>query len=88
MANDLLKKTINKSIQLYGGRSGGRVRHLIGPSNSVVRGGRGRAFVTDAGGRVILDITRERTKPVDPGKGFGAKRNPTKVELELLAKVE
>ncbi|AFY61914.1 hypothetical protein Syn6312_2846 [Synechococcus sp. PCC 6312] len=33
---------------------------------------------------VILDITKDRVKPVIPGQGFGDKRLPTADELRLI----
>jgi hypothetical protein len=83
-AVELSKKTIRKEIQLYGGRSGQRVPSLKGPPNSIVRGGGERVFVTDAQGRVVSDITRNRVKSVIPGQGFGPKRPPTAEELKIL----
>jgi hypothetical protein len=38
-----------------------------------VKGGPGRVFVTNDKGQVILDITKDRIKPVTPGQGFGDK---------------
>jgi len=74
-------------VTLSGGRSGQFVKNLKGPPNSAVRGGGDRAFVTNDNGEVILDITRDRVKPVTPGQGFGPKRAPTDDELDLLDKV-
>lgn len=48
------------------------------------RGGGERAFVTNAEGKVILDITKDRVKTVIPGQGFGPKRAPTAEELGWL----
>jgi len=68
-----------------GGRSGQNVKFLTGPPDSVVKSAApGRIFITDGTGRVILDITAERVKPVTPGVGFGDKRPPTAEELELI----
>jgi hypothetical protein len=75
---------IRADIQLFGGRGGRAVRDLVGPPNSVIRGSEGRVFLTDGQGRVILDITRERVKPVTPGGGFGPKRDPTPSELNWI----
>jgi hypothetical protein len=72
---------------LSGGRSGQLVKNLTGPANSVLRGGGERAFVTNAEGKVILDITKDRVKSVIPGQGFGPKRAPTGEELNLLQKL-
>lgn len=83
-------KTLDLSTQLFGGRYGSKVKSLVGPKNSVVRGGGERLFVTNDRGAVVLDITRDRVKPVTPGargRGFGPKRKPTKEELALLDKV-
>ncbi len=74
-------------IVLSGGRGGELVKSLTGPSNSVVRGGPGRAYVTNEKGQVILDITKSRVKPVTPGQGFGPKRAATSEELDLLDSV-
>ena len=74
---------VRSDITLAGGRSGQRVKSLVGPANSAVRGGPGRVFVTDSKGRVAFDITVGRVKAV----GFGGKRLPTKEELALLQKV-
>ncbi|MFL6120361.1 MAG: RHS repeat-associated core domain-containing protein [Actinophytocola sp.] len=67
------------------GRSGSRVKDFVGPPNSVVRGAsEGRVFVTDGQGRVILDITKDRAKPVIPGQGFpkgDIKTTPTAEQL-------
>jgi hypothetical protein len=79
--------SILKNVQLVGGRSGQLVKKLIGPINSVVRGGGKRAFVTNGKGQVILDITKDRVKAVTPDKGFGPKRPPTQDELDLLEKL-
>ena len=79
--------TINPNVQLSGGRSGGRVPYLEGPPNSVIRGSQGRAYCTNADGRVISDITRDRVKSVVPGGGFGPKRAPTPQELDWLDKL-
>jgi hypothetical protein len=69
-----------------GGRSGEKVKQLTGPPNSAVRSiAPGRVFVTDAKGQVVLDITIERVKPVQPQIGFGEKRPPTGIELSLIA---
>jgi len=85
----LLRKTVGKDkpastnapalrpdVSLSGAwRSGQNVKFLTGPPNSVVKStGPGRIFVTDAQGRVILDITAERVKPVTPGVRFGDKK--------------
>lgn len=81
--------TLRPDISLSGaGRSGQNVKFLTGPPNSVVKStGPGRIFVTDTQGRVILDITAERVKPVTPGVRFGDKRPPTLEELELIKKL-
>ena len=52
-----------------------------------MRGGGERVFVTNEKGQVILDITKNRVKPVTPGQGFRPKRAPTSEELDLLQKV-
>jgi RHS repeat-associated protein len=81
---------INKEFQFGGaGRSGKNVKHFVGPPNSVVRGASdGRIFVTDDQGRVILDITKDRAKPVVPGRGFesgsGRKLTPTPTQLRWI----
>jgi hypothetical protein len=78
---------IRSDVVLSGGRSGQNVKSLTGPASSVVRGGGERAFVTNDEGQVILDITKDRVKPVTPGSGFGPKRTPTEEELGLLYSV-
>jgi hypothetical protein len=40
--------------------------------------------VTDAEGRVVLDITAERVKPIRPWIGEGPNRPPTPAELDLV----
>lgn len=72
--------------RLSGGRSGRNVKDLTGPPDSAIRGFDGRVYVTDSEGRVVLDLTRERAKPVEPGIGFGPKRPPTPDELNLIEK--
>ena len=76
--------TPRADIQLNGGRSGSAVKNLTGPPNSAVRGSEGRAFVTNEKGNVVLDITKDRVKPVNPGQGFGEKRLPTDAEKKLI----
>ena len=80
------RPTLRPDVSISGaGRSGQNVKSLTGPANSVVKStAPGRVFVTDAQGRVILDITLERVKPVTPGVGFGEKRPPTLEELEWI----
>jgi RHS repeat-associated protein len=78
---------IRSDIVLKGGRGGQRVKNLTGPPNSVVKGGEGRIFITDETGNVIWDITKNRAKPVFPGKGFGQKMQPTQKQINLLEKV-
>jgi RHS repeat-associated protein len=81
---------IEKAFQFGGaGRSGAGVKNFVGPPNAIVRGASpGRVFVTDDQGRVILDITRDRVKPVVPGRGFvtgeGRKLAPTKEQLRWI----
>jgi hypothetical protein len=81
-----LKVALRPDICLSGGRSGEKVKLLTGPANSAVRSvAEGRAFVTNAIGQVVLDITAERVKQVKPHAGFiGEKRDPTAEELDLL----
>ena len=80
--------SLRGDVVLSGGRGGQKVKTLIGPPNSAVRGAGGnRAFVTNDKGEVILDITRKRVKPVTPGQGFGSKRTPTSSERSLLEKL-
>jgi len=79
--------TIRRDVSLSGGRSGERVKDLVGPPKSAVRGGGDRAFFTNDKGQVILDVTRDRVKPVIPGVGFGPKRAPTADELRILGEV-
>lgn len=64
---------LRPDIALKGGRSGQLVKDLMGPANSVVKGGPGRIFITNNKGQVIMDVTRDRIKPVVPGRGFGEK---------------
>jgi hypothetical protein len=100
----LLRKTIGKGkpaptkapalrpdISLSsGGRSGPNVKFLTGPPNSVVKStAPGRVFLTDENGRVILDIDRDRAKPVVPGVGFQRhdKRPLTAEEMDWIKKL-
>jgi hypothetical protein len=70
---------------LSGGRSGSNVKNLTGlPPNSAIKGFEERVYVTNDKGEVILDITKDRVKPVTPGVGFGPKRPPTPEELNLI----
>ncbi|MBX3017158.1 MAG: hypothetical protein KF767_04665 [Bdellovibrionaceae bacterium] len=75
---------IRPDIKVAGGRSGGNVKNFQGPPNSVVQGSGGRIYITDGSGRIVLDITGGRVKPVTPSGGFGPKRPPTREELDLL----
>jgi len=79
--------SIRSDIILSGGRSGQLAKNLTGPANSVVKGGKGRIFITDDTGKVIWDITKDRAKSVIPGKGFGPKTAPTQEQLNLLKQV-
>jgi hypothetical protein len=81
-----LKVALRPDISLSGGRSGEKVKFLKGPANSAVKSeAKGRVFVTNALGQVILDITAERVKQVKPHVGFvGEKRDLTAEELDLL----
>ena len=67
------KLAIRSDIVLSGGRAGQFVKTLEGPANSVLKGSgsKNRIFITDDAGKVIWDITKDRAKPVIPGKGFG-----------------
>ena len=79
---------VRPDVVLSGGRSGQKVKNLLGPPNSAVRGGGDRIFITNEKGQVILDITKGRVKTVIPGKGFGpTKRKPTSEERDLLQDV-
>ncbi|MBK7376830.1 MAG: hypothetical protein KAY50_06480 [Chitinophagaceae bacterium] len=78
---------IRTDIVVFGGRSGQLVKTLTGPANSVLKGSEGRIFITNSGGKVIWDITKDRAKSVIPGQGFGAKIAPTTEQLNLLKKV-
>jgi hypothetical protein len=81
---------------LSGGTSGELVKTLNGAPNSVLKGAKPRIYITNAQGQVILDITPERVKAVDPGVGFVRwnrrldgkrgyyKRSPTPEELNLI----
>lgn len=82
--NGIADKKLDFDHQASGGRSGQNVKLLVGPADSVFRGGGERLFVTDAAGRVILDITRDRVKPVLPGVGFEAKRPLTPEERAVF----
>ncbi|HTZ44466.1 MAG TPA: RHS repeat-associated core domain-containing protein [Jatrophihabitans sp.] len=83
----------DKTFQFGGaGRSGSGVKNFVGPKNAVVRGAsRGRIFITDDQGRVIMDITPDRAKPVIPGQGFvageGRKMAPTQEHLDWIAEL-
>jgi RHS repeat-associated protein len=78
---------LRPDVQLKGGRGGQNVKNLVGPRNSVVKGSNGRVYLTDDQGRVIADITTQRTKPVTPGRGFGPKRLPTTEELNWITRI-
>lgn len=80
-------KTLRPDIELSGGRSGSKVKGLQGPPNSIVKGSNGRVFETNSKGEVINDITRDRVKPVIPGRGFGQKRPPSQKELDWVDKI-
>jgi hypothetical protein len=79
--------TLRPDVILRGGRSGSAVKNLTGPPHSVIKGSKGRLFITDEEGRVILDLTKDRVKLVTPGVGFGDKRVPTPEELELVERM-
>ena len=79
--------SLRSDIILSGGRSGQLVKNLTGPSNSVLKGHRGRIFITNDLGQVVWDITSNRAKPVIPGKGFGEKVIPTKQQLKQLHQI-
>jgi hypothetical protein len=71
-----------------GGRAGSKVKDIVGPPNSAIPGASGdRIYITDDKGRVVWDVTCDRTKEVVPGRGFGEKRHPTDQELDLLDKM-
>jgi RHS repeat-associated protein len=73
---------------IAGGRGGALIKSATGPANSALRGMQnGRVLVTDRFGRVILDITKSRVKPVTPRVGFGPKRPPTPQEIRLIDRV-
>jgi hypothetical protein len=68
-----------------GGRSGNNVPNITGPANSAIRGNNGRVYVTDVNGRVVLDITRERTWLVQvQGSRARTTRAPTPEEINLI----
>jgi len=70
-----------------GGRDGSKVKDIVGPPNSAIPSASGdRIYITDDKGRVVWDVTGDRTKEVVPGRGFGRKREPTDQELDLLDK--
>lgn len=81
-----LKVALRPDISLSGGRSGEKVKFLKGPPNIALKSeAKGRVFVTNAVGQVVLDITAERVKQVKPNVGFaGEKRDLTAEELDLL----
>jgi len=79
--------TIRSDIVLSGGRSGQLVKTLEGPTNSVLKGGQGRIFITNDAGKVIWDVTKDRAKSVIPGQGFGPKITPTQEQLNLLKQI-
>jgi hypothetical protein len=87
---EIVEPAVNMTFQFPGaGRSGAAVKNFVGPSNSVARGAsEGRIFVTDNAGRVILDITKDRVKPVTFGRGFiageGRKLVPTDQQLAWI----
>jgi hypothetical protein len=79
--------TLRPDVKVSGGRSGQDAKTTTGPPNSIIRGSDGRIYQTNDKGQVIKDITKERVKPVEPGRGFGPKREPTKEELNWLEKM-
>ena len=60
------------------------MKTLKGPANSIVKGQGGRLFVTNEKGEVVLDVTKDRIKAVEPGVGFGDKAETTEEALEIL----
>jgi hypothetical protein len=69
-------------------KNGNNVRHLNGlPKNSVIKGATGRAYLTDSRGKVVLDITRKRTKPIRPDGRWGPKRAPSEQEIKWIDKL-
>jgi hypothetical protein len=61
------------------------VPSLSGPPRSAIPSiGGDRIFITDKDGHVVLDVTRARAKLVDPGRGFGEKRAPSREEADLM----
>ena len=86
-AGSKLLPKVDNVFQFPGaGRSGAGVKNFVGPPNAIARGASpGRVFVTDEQGRVIFDITRDRVKPVVPGRGFvsgdGRKLTPTSEQV-------
>jgi hypothetical protein len=85
-----LKVELRPDISLPGaGRSGENVKFLTGPPNSAVKSkAPGRVFITNAKGQVILDITLERVKEVQPQVGFvGEKRQTLTVQERDLIKL-
>ncbi|OGQ24977.1 MAG: hypothetical protein A2138_02765 [Deltaproteobacteria bacterium RBG_16_71_12] len=63
------------------------MKSLLGPPNSIVRGGGERIFITNERGEVILDVTAERAKEIIPGVGASVKRAPTAEERSMLEAV-
>lgn len=86
-AEEAATLSIRSDIVLSGGRSGQLVKSLEGPANSVLKGGKGRIFITNDEGKVIWDITKDRAKSVIPGQGLGAKVAPTQEQLNLVNQV-
>jgi RHS repeat-associated protein len=78
---------LRPDVIIKGGRSGQLIKKATGPANSVIKGSNGRILITDDSGKIIWDITTIRAKPVIPNRGFGPKREPTEVELELINKI-
>lgn len=85
-----VKTSVDRSFQFPGGgRNGAKVKSFTGPPSMVARGAvPGRIYVTDENGHVILDITRDRTKPVLHEQGFergmDRKQAPTAQELAWI----
>jgi len=79
---------LRPDVILKGGRSGQLVKNLVGPINSVTKGGNpGRVFITNKGGQVIWDITKNRAKSVIPGEGFGGKVTPSREMINFINEI-
>lgn len=81
------KLNVRPDVVVSGGRTGSKLQNVITEANSIIKGARGRVYVTDQNGKVILDISKDRVKEVIQGQGFGPKRPPTAEEIQLIKSV-